>query len=223
VPFTIGVYPIDVSEEPSVTLFTSALRPADFRPVTDFLATEGQRYGRDVKTLVTLKLMPPISEQPPAQPQAGASVWDAASFSLQLRWWAFRVKQRRHLPAADVELYVRFHRPSERPDLDASVGLREGHLGVIETEAGARALLWTQLAIVHELMHTLGAPDTYGPSGQPLVPDGLAEPDLKPLFPQKKCEVMAGQVALTPQTAQMAQGLSECRVGDATARAIGWK
>jgi hypothetical protein len=221
-PLVIGIYPINVSQEPAVTKWTSALSDADFEPIAEFLAAEALRHGRSIRDLVTVRVMSPISEQPPARP-TDSEILQTAYWSLRLRWWALQVKRSNGLPATDIELYVRFHRPTERPDLDSSVGLREGHLGIIETEAGPRAAEWTQLAVVHELMHTLGAVDSYGADGLPLEPAGLGEPDRRPLYPQRKCEVMAGQIATSPSSAEPAQSLSECRIGDWTAHDIGWK
>ena len=222
-PFTVGIYPVNVTSDEAVTSFTAGLHDADFQPVADFLETAAQRHGRAIGSLVRVRVARPISDQPPPAPPAGASLWDAASWSLRLRYWAFQTKRDRRLAPSDIELYVRFHQPTDRPELDASVGLKEGHLGVIETEAGPRALAWTQLAVTHELLHTLGAPDTYGADGLPLDPEGLGEPEREPRYPQKLCEVMAGQIAQTPQTAQPAQSLAECRIGPFTARAIGWR
>jgi hypothetical protein len=51
----------------------------------------------------------------------------------------------------------------------------------------------------------------------------LGDAEQQPRYPQKLCEVMAGQIAQTPQTAQPAQSLAECRIGPSTARAIGWR
>ena len=77
--------------------------------------------------------------------------------------------------------------------------------------------------VAHEVLHTLGATDKYDRrTGQPLVPAGLGEPELEPLFPQQFGEIMAGRIATAPDTAVMADGLDEMLVGALTGLEIGW-
>ena len=58
--------------------------------------------------------------------------------------------------------------------------------------------------LAHELLHTLRATDKYSfASNTPLLPDGYAAPDAKPLLPQTEAELMAGRIALDEQHAEM--------------------
>jgi hypothetical protein len=76
---------------------------------------------------------------------------------------------------------------------------------------------------MHELLHTLGASDKYDrASGQPLVPDGLADPAQDPRYPQKMGEIMAGRIAVSATRAELPDSLADMVVGPATAREIGW-
>jgi hypothetical protein len=77
--------------------------------------------------------------------------------------------------------------------------------------------------IAHEILHTLGATDKYDPASlAPLYPDGYAEPDRQPRYPQPLTEIMAGRRAVDASTYEMPETLAEVRVGDATAREIRW-
>jgi hypothetical protein len=76
--------------------------------------------------------------------------------------------------------------------------------------------------IGHELLHTLGATDRYDAGGHARAPEGLADPDRVPLYPQIHAEWMAGEVALAPGRGRLPESLEELRVGEATAREIGW-
>ncbi|MEM7402301.1 MAG: hypothetical protein AAF304_10175, partial [Pseudomonadota bacterium] len=78
------------------------------------------------------------------------------------------------------------------------------------------------IVIAHELLHTVGASDKYGANGNPIPPDGLGEPDRKPLYPQRLAEIMAGTVASSATQSKMAKSLKTCVVGNRTAREIGW-
>ena len=47
------------------------------------------------------------------------------------------------------------------------------------------------VVIAHELLHTFGATDKYDPAdNMPRHPDGFAEPDARPLFPQRLAEII---------------------------------
>ena len=79
------------------------------------------------------------------------------------------------------------------------------------------------MVITHELLHTLGATDKYDlATNQPLYPEGYAEPDQQPLFPQEKAEIMAGRIPLSETKAAMPEGLTHTLIGEKTAREIKW-
>jgi hypothetical protein len=75
----------------------------------------------------------------------------------------------------------------------------------------------------HELFHTLGAGDHYDANGHATFPSGFAEPESKPLYPQRAAELMARNIPLSPTTERPPETLSELSVGDASAREIGWR
>jgi hypothetical protein len=69
----------------------------------------------------------------------------------------------------------------------------------------------------------LGATDKYDYStGAPLFPVGFADPSRKPLYPQDETEIMAGRRAVSPQKAEMPEGLNSVVVGAGTAMEIRW-
>jgi len=77
------------------------------------------------------------------------------------------------------------------------------------------------VVIAHEFLHTLGATDKYDrASAQPLAPDGLAEPDRSPLYPQKKAEIMGGRIPRTEDDAVVPQSLKYVVIGPLTAQEI---
>jgi hypothetical protein len=76
--------------------------------------------------------------------------------------------------------------------------------------------------IGHELLHTVGATDRYDAGGHARAPEGLADPDRVPLYPQTHAEWMAGEVALAPGRGRLPESLEEIKIGETTAREIGW-
>ena len=79
-----------------------------------------------------------------------------------------------------------------------------------------------QVVITHELMHTLGASDKYDAANLPLHPQGFAEPERRPLYPQRAAEIMGGRIPLAPGRARMPNSLGEVLVGGYTAAEINW-
>ena len=68
----------------------------------------------------------------------------------------------------------------------------------------------------------VGASDRYDASGRTIVPDGLPEPDRRPLYPQPFADVMARNRVVAPGREQLPDSLDELAVGPVTAREIGW-
>ena len=62
----------------------------------------------------------------------------------------------------------------------------------------------------------------YARNGKPVAPEGLADPDRVPLYPQVKAEIMAGSIPSGPGKWEDAQTLDECVVGTETATEIRW-
>jgi len=70
-------------------------------------------------------------------------------------------------------------------------------------------------------LHTLGATDKYDlATGYPFVPEGLAEPDRKPIFPQRYAEIMGGRIALARDDAIVPESLKLAVIGPLTASEI---
>jgi len=98
-----------------------------------------------------------------------------------------------------------------------------GRIGVVEVELDRTMLDFALFVVAHELFHTLGAPDQYGVDGHPKVPDGLADPDRLPRYPQDGAELMARHRATSEHQSVPPESLDELTVGATTARAIGWQ
>ena len=123
----------------------------------------------------------------------------------------------------DSRIYV-VARPAQRSDVQFVEGHGEqgGRVGVVEVELEEQMVDMVLSVIAHELFHTLGAEDKYGANGHTLVPEGLAEPNRTPLFPQHYVEVMARNRPVSRDREYPLTTLDEFRVGPLTAREIHW-
>jgi hypothetical protein len=121
----------------------------------------------------------------------------------------------------DARLYLVVRPPTDHARVE---GMSEhgGRVAVALAELDAETVDTALIVAAHELLHTVGAQDHYGPDGLALVPSGLAEPHRVPLYPQRSVEVMARNRPLSVTEEVRPVALDELAVGEATAREIGW-
>lgn len=167
----------------------------------------------------------PIAVSAPPPVPAGDALTDLAWHAWD-SWRYFRdVDARANVEwrAADSRIYLVLQPPAS--DAKKSVEGRSeqgGRVGSVEVELDASMVDFALFVATHELFHTLGATDKYDALGRARVPDGLPEPERRPLYPQPAAEIMARNVALGPDLERPPDNLEELSVGPATAREIGW-
>ena len=187
-----------------------------------FSASKGESYDLELEQPVTIRLATPLSVLPPSPPPGGNTpsvMW----WSLKLRYWVWKVERQQSQPQADIKVFVLYHDPKLVSSLPHSLGLQKGLIGVVHAFSSAHMSESNNVVIAHEIMHTVGASDKYDTkSGQPIYPDGYAEPKLKPRYPQSKAEIMGGRIPVTEKEASIPRNLSQTTVGQRTALEIGW-
>jgi hypothetical protein len=126
-------------------------------------------------------------------------------------------------PPADIRIYVIYHDPAQQPRLAHSLGLKEGLIGVVNAYASKAYSVRNNVVIAHEFLHTLGATDKYDPvSHQPVYPQGYAQPEQKPLYPQNLAEVMGGRIPVSGTHSEIPASLKQTVIGRVTAAEINW-
>jgi len=98
-----------------------------------------------------------------------------------------------------------------------------GTIGMVEVALDESMVDFALIVAAHELFHTLGAADKYSALGQTRIPEGLAEPEREPRFPQRYVEIMARNRPVDEHTETAPESLDELAVGPGTAREIGWR
>ncbi len=220
-PLWVVVYPINGDGGPATGRYINSLSPDTFQSVEDFLAREAKRYDPDITEPVTIKLAPPVSERPPLPP-AGGSTLSIMLWSLKLRYWAMR-NDNFDGPDADVQMFVVYYDPKAHQRLSHSLGLQKGLIGVVNAFASPAQASRNNVVIAHEFLHTVGASDKYNPqNNQPVYPEGFADPDQKPVYPQKRAEIMGGRIPVASHNAIMPRSLKSCVAGPKTAHEIRW-
>jgi len=219
----VTVYPLIADGRDSTLADASRLSPDSFDDIGSFFAHESQRYGRALSQPVRIQVARPSIALPPAVPESDnplAIAW----WSLQMRWWTWRQGRQDQLPAPDIQVFVLYRDGQGTPVLDRSVGLRKGMFALVNAYALQAMATRNRVVITHELLHVLGATDKYSaPDNWPVLPDGFADPEQVPLYPQRQAEIMGGRIPLAPGRARMPASLSECVIGRLTASEIGWR
>ena len=218
----VVIYPINGDGRESTSAYIAALNAASFSPIVEFARREAQRYGVGLASPLGVKLGPVVGSIPPAIP-AGRATLEVMLWSLQLRFWAWRHDGVAG-PKPDVRVFAVYFDPAVTRRLEHSVGLKEGLIGIARLFAASHMTDENNVVIAHEILHTFGATDKYDPAtGQPLVPDGLADPEQTPLYPHLAAEIMGGRVALSESRSDTPRSVELAVIGPKTASEINWK
>ncbi len=218
----IAIYPLNADASAASEEFIDRLTPETFAPVRTFFEREAANHGVAEKEPVRVDLYDRVADLPPAY-DPSSNLLSRMLWSLRLRWWAWGAGDQDGRVPPDIRVFVLFHDPAITQRVPHSLGLQKGLLGVVHAFADRDMIGQNNVVIAHEVMHTLGATDKYDPeSGQPLFPDGYADPEQEPLHPQERAEVMAGRRALGDGEWEMPLSLRSVVVGPLTAAEINW-
>jgi len=216
----VKLYPINADGSEAAQQYINTLDADDFAAIEAFVGREAARYGKSINQPVRMELGRQILQQPPEIGEDPGAI-DIMLWSLKLRWWASDTAGAQDNITPDVRIFLRYHHPDHEVALENSVGLQKGMVGIVNAFASRRHRGANNVIIAHEFLHTLGATDKYDrANGQPIPPDGLAEPDRSPLYPQRYAEIMGGRIALAADDAVIPKGLKYTIIGPLTASEI---
>jgi len=196
---------------------------SETRALEAALEREYARYRRDSLRPFAFVAFGPIDlqESVPASPNEG--IVAAVKYAWELSRFTSDIDERAAVPSRgfDARIYVVVRAPSERGFVEGA-SEQGGRIGVALAELDESTVGLTAFVAAHELFHTLGATDRYGPDGRTSIPDGLAEPDKQPLYPQRYAELMARNRPLDADREVPPASLDELRIGAKTAAEVGW-
>jgi hypothetical protein len=218
----VGAFPVSADASPVTANYLAQLDQRKINGVSEFLEAEARRYGVGIDEPIELKLYPTLTVAPPAL-DSGAGVLTRIVWSLRLRYYRSRVLAKISRSRPKIALFLLYHDPALAPRLPHSAGLQRGLTAVVHVFASRSQEAQNRIVITHELLHTFGATDKYDlATGLPQYPDGFAEPQLEPRYPQQLAEIMAGELPLSATEARLPDSLEDERVGPLTAQEIGW-
>ncbi|MDE2262746.1 MAG: hypothetical protein KGL45_09500 [Gammaproteobacteria bacterium] len=217
----VGAFPVSADASPVTADYLAQLDQKKIDEVRDFVSAEARRYGVGVDEPIEVRLYPELASAPPAL-DAGAGVFTRILWSLRLRYYRYRMLAGIS-PRPQIAMFLLYHDPALLSSLPHSAGLQRGLTAVVHVFASRSQEAQNRIVMAHELLHTFGATDKYDlATGLPKYPDGFANPQLLPLYPQNLAEIMAVKTPLSATDARMPDSLQDERVGPATAREIGW-
>jgi len=219
-PLIISIYPMNGDGSEATKHYISKMDASDFRSIEKFMSRELKRYDVTLDQPFKIFLQAEITDLPPKIAE-NRNVLDIMWWSLIMRFWSFQIGKLDHSDP-DIQMFVSYYEPEEHQRLDHSVGLEKGMIGVVNAYASRDMNESNNFVITHEILHTLGATDKYSlETGQPIYPDGYAEPNRYPLYPQRYVEIMGGRIAKSPDKSDMPTSLRISMIGFKTAMEIG--
>lgn len=221
-PLWVAIYPINADSSAVADDYIGGLSDETFDSIESFMRREAERYAVAIDEPVRVELYERVTELPPVL-ERGANFLQRALWSLRLRWWARHADDESERAPPDIRMFVLYHDPALSPEVPHSLGLQKGLLGVVHAFATGDMTGANNIVIAHEFLHTLGATDKYDfENDRPTFPDGYADPEQEPLYPQRRAEVMAGRLAKSELDWEMPSSLGNVVVGPRTAAEINW-
>jgi hypothetical protein len=221
-PLWISIYPVLADPGVDIRRYAENLKPDSFREIGVFIKQQAARHGRKLENPVVIQVARPLTNLPPELPAENSGL-SVALWSLKMRWWSFRNGGQDGLAPDDIRMFVLYQKRKPNGPLERSVGIQNGSYGVVNAVASRQMAARNRIVITHELLHILGASDKYDlHTGQPFAPDGLANPEQSPLYPQNRAEIMGGRIATSATRWRRPATLNSCLIGARTAAEISW-
>ncbi len=217
----VAIFPINGDGSAAAAARIASLNDSSFKDIEDFLTEQAAAYGNQTIMPVRVTLQPELKTAPPAEAPAVHSTLEVSVSSLKQLWWALH--QPSGTPRAHSRAFVIYWDSNATGGrVPNSHGLSKGLIAISNVHAAANMQRTNNVVIAHEILHTLGATDKYDMTSlMPIYPDGFAEPDRQPRYPQRWCELMAGRIPLSETELDMPASLGLCVIGPLTAREIG--
>jgi hypothetical protein len=212
-----------VVTEPGVDTSATAELRVRLPELSQRLSAELRRYRPSAPAPFAFVAYGPVALGRPVPGLSGEGLAADARYAWDLRGFTREVDERARVPSRgfDMRLYLVVSPPTKQALVEGA-SEHGGRIAIARAELDHETVDVALIVAAHELFHTVGAEEHYGPDGRVLVPDGLAEPELEPTFPQRRVEIMARNRPVSATEELRPTTLDELAVGPSTAREIGW-
>lgn len=188
---------------------------------------EYEKYTGRINTILDVDVLGPflLNANPPTPPGTDGNIINRifGTISFIDFFKDFARQKGINLDQYELTLYLYYYPLlKDRGDISHSVGSFRSRFGLVYAPIEKSEVNATLFEILHELAHIFGAEDKYSEDGRIKYPLGFAEPFKKPIYPQEKAELMAGEIPESENKSTAITTLNEVAIGPATAYEIGW-
>ena len=220
-PLYVYIYPINGDGSQITQNYIDRLTDRNFASIGRYMTQQAAQYTNVTVEPFILTVSPQVDSIPPAPP-IGGNIPQIMWWSMKLRFWTW-THNTDPGPAPDIQMYVLYYDPRTVDRVPHSVGLAKGLIGVVHAFSTNNYNQSNNIVIAHELMHTVGASDKYDlATNQPIYPQGYANPTQRPLYPQRRAELMGGSIPKSASNSIMPRSFNNTVIGPVTAIEIRW-
>lgn len=220
-PLEVVIFPINGDNTRATANYIQSLQNSDFQRINQWFAQQAKVYSLAIDEPTRFHKGDTINTPPPLL-ESQNSVLGVVWWGLKMRWWAFQNTPDNTSNLERVRMFVIYQQGKKGEALPHSLGLEKGLIGVVYAYAEQKQNKQNNIVIAHEFLHTVGARDKYSNNGSTPFPEGFAVPDKRPLYPQKRAEIMSGHIPTSKTKSHMALSLRSTLINEFTAREISW-
>lgn len=192
------------------------------RQLDSWFADEAERHGFRFSRPLIIELAPQVVNADAPSLPSNTGEWLADSQSaLELRNQLQQLVERSGANEHDLAVVVGLRKSTGGAHRVEGLGEASGSIGLVDGTNGDTSIALELLAVAHELLHLLGAKDGYDEDGHAKPQRGLVNPSLG--FAQEFAEVMVGEIPVSEKDGKLPTSMKQVRIGDVTAREVGWR
>ncbi len=221
-PLYVYVYPINGDGTQATQHYIERLTDSRFAGISRYMTQQAAHYTKVTTEPFIISVSPQVKSKPPLPP-IGGNIPQVMWWSMKLRLWSM-THNTDPGPAPDIQMFVVYYDPKNVERVPHSIGLSKGLIGVVHAFSNNQYNQSNNIVIAHELLHTVGATDKYDlQTTQPIYPEGYANPQQKPLYPQYRAEIMGGRIPLSSTKSKIPRSFNKTVIGPITAIEIRWE
>jgi len=220
-PLYVYIYPINGDGSQSTQSYIDGLSDNRFTAISRYMSQQAAKYINVITEPFIISISPQVKSKPPLPP-IGGNIPQVMWWSMKLRFWTW-THNTDPRPAPDIQMFVVYYDPNNVEHVPHSIGLAKGLIGVVHAFSSHQYNQSNNIVIAHELLHTVGATDKYDlQTNQPIYPEGYANPQQRPLYPQHRAELMGGRIPTSKTQSTMPRNFNQTVIGPITALEIRW-
>lgn len=202
----------------------------NLREVERWLQHEYERYTGDASRIFDISIRGPLrlEEPPPMLPEATDSFLKRYQGTKNFINFFEAITRREELLLGqyDLTLFIYFYDYGDRERRRVfaqfdSLASRRNRFGIVIAPVNRKLIGHTCAVVAHEMCHLFGASDKYQDRVS-IFPQGFADPQKEPRYPQRKAEIMSLGRPVAPGVDEPVKELRQCIVGATTAEEMNW-